>query len=129
MRIIPSPESGLTSNILRKDSKDDISEPQEEPQELTHVPTMSVFTEPSPPERIKSNVTISPAQENIPPNTTPFATHTNHVSSVNSSGSHYDDLDDDEDEIILVGDKSSARWSRPAMRRVSKMVRTSVVGG
>ena len=125
MQIIPSLESGLTPNILRKDSNHDVSEPQE----LTHVPTMSVFTEPSPPERTKTNVAISPAQENIPPNTTPSATHTNHVSPVNSTGSHYDDLDDDEDEIILVGDKSSARWSRPAMRRVSKMVRILVVGG
>jgi hypothetical protein len=119
MQIIPSLESGLNMNILRTDSKDDVSEPQE----FEQMPIMSVFTEPSPPERTRTIVELSPAQENIPPGTTPSVTQTKHVSSVSSGGSHFNDEDDDEDEIILVGDKSSARWSRPTIRRVSKMVR------
>ncbi|KAI8576394.1 hypothetical protein K450DRAFT_257088 [Umbelopsis ramanniana AG] len=117
MFIIPSLESGLNTNAFKSDAKDDVFEPQE----FHDIPTTSAFTEPSPPERINTIVELSPAQENIPPGTTPSVTQPKPVSSVGSSGSHFDDDDDDEDEIILVGDKSSTRLSRPTIRRVSKM--------
>ncbi|KAH8549743.1 hypothetical protein BGW37DRAFT_500621 [Umbelopsis sp. PMI_123] len=117
IQAIPCLASGLKTNVLRKDSIEDIFESNE----LPSIPNMPVFTEPSPLESTKPIVDLYPSQENIPPGTTPFVTETKHVTTGSSSGSPYDDQDDDADEIILVGDKSSARWSRSAIRRLSKM--------
>jgi hypothetical protein len=117
LEMIPSPNLHSSINDKNENTKHQESEPKL-PSNLSEMQISPAVSAAELPENSKKT---SVPQENIPPDNIPQVTPT--PVSVASSCSPYDD-DDDIDEVILVGDKSSTKWSRPVARRISRMVCT-----
>lgn len=121
---IPPPELSSNVKVKIEDKEQDLPDPQVSPNtsqnQVSPVPSAL-----EPLERSKATP-AAPLQENIPPTTSVTAEPSkSHYPTASSVSPIYED--DDIDEVILVGDKSSSKRSWPVARRISKMVCTSTL--